>query len=273
MKTRRESKKIEIQKRRAGSNAQGPSRSAVFTNLRPRSAYDVMAALSLFIVLGGTSYAVATNSIGSAQIKNNSVQSKDIRNGQVSTVDVRDRSLAAVDFMAGQLPAGQTGAQGAPGARGATGAAGPAGAVGPQGARGDAGAQGPKGDPCPTSDLLCHGPKGDAGATGAKGDTGATGAKGDTGAAGPQGIPGVSGYEIVISDAVTHSSDAQGFGVASCPTGKKVLGGGVVGSNAAHHVGGSAPMPGGTTWGAWMNNTAAVSLSFRVYAVCAVVVD
>lgn len=96
----------------------------MFTRLRPRSAYDVMAALSLFIVLGGTSYAVATNSIGSAQIKNNSIRSKDIRNSQVSSGDVRNRSLLAKDFKAGQLPAGP---RGAPGATGQTGAAGPAG--------------------------------------------------------------------------------------------------------------------------------------------------
>lgn len=83
-----------------------------------------MAALSLFIVLGGTSYAVATNSIGSAQIKNNSIRSKDIRNSQVSSGDVRNRSLLAKDFKAGQLPAGP---RGAPGATGQTGAAGPAG--------------------------------------------------------------------------------------------------------------------------------------------------
>lgn len=105
--------------------------------------------LALFIVLGGTSYAVATNSIGSAEIKNNSVQSKDIRNGSVSGADVKDASLAAADFRPGQLPPGAAGPQGSPGARGATGSPGP---------------QGSKGDPCPSSDLLCRGPKGDTGA-------------------------------------------------------------------------------------------------------------
>lgn len=90
--------------------------------------------LALFIVLGGTSYAVATNSIGSAQIKNNSVQSKDIRNDQVSGADVRNRSLLAADFKAGQLPVGSAGPQGIPGPIGVTG---PAGAAGPQGPKGD----------------------------------------------------------------------------------------------------------------------------------------
>ncbi len=37
--------------------------------------------LALFVVLGGTSYAVAAGSIDSRAIKNNTVRSTDIRNG------------------------------------------------------------------------------------------------------------------------------------------------------------------------------------------------
>jgi len=77
-----------------------------------------LGALALFIVLGGTSYAVATNSIGSAQIKNNSIRSKDIRNGQVSSGDVKNASLLAADFKAGQVPRGPAGATGSPGVSG-----------------------------------------------------------------------------------------------------------------------------------------------------------
>ena len=83
----------------------------MLSKLRPRSAYDVMAALSLFIVLGGTSYAVSTGSIDSREIKNNTVRSKDIRNNQVRSKDVR-RSLLKKDFKPGQLPAGARGATG-----------------------------------------------------------------------------------------------------------------------------------------------------------------
>ena len=52
-----------------------------------------LGALALFIVLGGTSYAVATNSIGSAQLKNNSVQSADVRNGTLTISDIRRRTF------------------------------------------------------------------------------------------------------------------------------------------------------------------------------------
>ena len=94
----------------------------MLTKLRPRSAYDLMAALSLFIVLGGTSYAVATGSIDSREIKNNSVQSADVRNGTLTGRDIARSTL-------GQLH----------GARGQTGAPGPA---GPRGPKGDTGAAG-----------------------------------------------------------------------------------------------------------------------------------
>src|SRR5918998_536457 len=77
----------------------------------------VVALVALFVALGGTSYAVATGSIDSREIKNNTVRSSDVRNG----------TLLSRDFRAGQLPAGATGARGPTGPRGATGAWGPAG--------------------------------------------------------------------------------------------------------------------------------------------------
>lgn len=46
---------------------------------------------SVFIALGGTSYAVST--IGTKQIKNNSVRSVDVRNGTLSSRDVKRGSL------------------------------------------------------------------------------------------------------------------------------------------------------------------------------------
>jgi hypothetical protein len=90
--------------------------------------------VALFVALGGTSYAVATGSIDSREIKNNTVRSKDlrnnnvrgkdIRNGTVRSRDVGNSSLLARDFAPGQLP------QGAQGAQGAQGPQGPAGVVG-----------------------------------------------------------------------------------------------------------------------------------------------
>ena len=204
-----------------------------------------LGALALFIVLGGTSYAVATNSIDSRQIKNNSIRSKDIRNNQVSSSDVRNGSLLGKDFKAGQLPAGP---QGNTGSRGATA---------PQGARGE---------PCPPSDPLCRGPKGDTGATGAAGP------QGDTGATGAQGAPGVSGYEHVESPAVSIPAHSVRGGSATCPAGKRPLGGGAI-STFAIDVSTNASFPSvdSSAWQVVMNNNGPNASSFRVVAICAVV--
>src|SRR4051812_15048635 len=83
--------------------------------LRPRSAYDVMAAIGFFIaVAGGSAYAAAT--IGSADIKKDAVLGGHIKNGAVKNGDlganavatgkVLDRSLLKQDFKAGQLAKG-----------------------------------------------------------------------------------------------------------------------------------------------------------------------
>ncbi len=79
---------------------------------------NVMATIAVFVALGGTSYAIATGSIGSREIKNNSVGTKDLRNNGVRGRDVRNGSLLAADFKAGQLPAGERGLQGLQGVPG-----------------------------------------------------------------------------------------------------------------------------------------------------------
>jgi hypothetical protein len=61
-----------------------------------------------------------------------------------------------------------------------------------------------------------------AGPQGPKGDTGATG---PAGPAGPAGATGVSGYEIV-SASTNLNSNASNVATASCPSGKKAVGGG-----------------------------------------------
>jgi hypothetical protein len=86
---------------------------------------NVMATVAVFVALGGTSYAIATGSIGSREIENNSVGTKDlrnsgirgrdVRNGTIRSADVGNGSLLAADFKAGQLPEGERGAQGLPG--------------------------------------------------------------------------------------------------------------------------------------------------------------
>jgi hypothetical protein len=88
--------------------------------VRSRLSYaNVMATIAVFIALGGTSYAVATGSIGSREIKNNGVRGKDIRNndvrgkdirtGTIRSSDVGNSSLLAADFAPGQLPQGEKG--------------------------------------------------------------------------------------------------------------------------------------------------------------------
>ncbi len=58
---------------------------------------------------GGTSWAVATGSIDSREIRNNTVGSGDVRNNTVRSRDVRNGALIAADFRPGQLPAGAQG--------------------------------------------------------------------------------------------------------------------------------------------------------------------
>jgi hypothetical protein len=84
----------------------------------------VVGYLALFIALGGTSWAVATGSIDSREIKNNSILGKDIRTGTIRSSDVGNGSLLAGDFKPGQLPAGPRGAQGPAGPQGLRGPAG-----------------------------------------------------------------------------------------------------------------------------------------------------
>ncbi len=82
-----------------------------------------LGALALFIVLGGSSYAVATGSIDSREIKNNSVRSQDVRNNELRSKDVRNGGLLSEDFAPGQLPAGPRGVQGPAGPAGPAGSA------------------------------------------------------------------------------------------------------------------------------------------------------
>ena len=85
--------------------------------LRTPSHAVVVAYLSLFVALGGSSYAAVK--ITGKNVTNNSLTGRDIKN--LGTADVKNRSLLSKDFKAGQLPAG---AQGPAGGRGATGATG-----------------------------------------------------------------------------------------------------------------------------------------------------
>jgi hypothetical protein len=102
----------------------------------------VVALLTLFVALGGSSYAAAQkllpkDSVGSAQVVNASLQK----------VDLSPRAVASLRGLRGprgpQGAAGLRGATGPQGPKGDTGATGSQGPTGPQGATGP---QGPKGD-------------------------------------------------------------------------------------------------------------------------------
>jgi hypothetical protein len=59
---------------------------------------NVLASIALFVTLGGTSYAVATGSIDSREIRNNTVRGKDIRTGNVASRDLRNDDVRSRDI-------------------------------------------------------------------------------------------------------------------------------------------------------------------------------
>jgi hypothetical protein len=63
--------------------------------LRPRSIYDVCAAIALFVALGGTAYAV--NTVGSTDIIDGQVKSVDIGDNEIGSADVKDNSINTFD--------------------------------------------------------------------------------------------------------------------------------------------------------------------------------
>lgn len=76
---------------------------------RERLTYsNVMVTLLAFIVLGGTAWAVAKNSVGSKQIKKGAVKTADIANQAINGSKVEDGSLGAADLAPGTLAAATT---------------------------------------------------------------------------------------------------------------------------------------------------------------------
>jgi hypothetical protein len=59
---------------------------------------NVTAALALFIALGGTSYAAAVNSIGSAEIRTGAVGKSEIRTGGVGKSEIRTGAVSASEL-------------------------------------------------------------------------------------------------------------------------------------------------------------------------------
>ena len=140
---------------------------------------------------------------------------------------------------------------------------------GPQGAQGPSGPQGGQGP---------SGPSGQPGADGVSGPSGPSGRlPGEPGASGPSGpeggLGGVVGWEIVTNTATVPASTVQRVAM-TCPTGKKVMGGGgdVIRSLASSSIATySAPFEAGgfTGWEmTWVNNSpSAVNVTVKV--ICA----
>jgi hypothetical protein len=66
---------------------------------RPRLTYaNVVSTLCLFILLGGTAWAVAANSVGTAQLKNGAVTKPKVANDAVTSAKVDNGSIAKPDL-------------------------------------------------------------------------------------------------------------------------------------------------------------------------------
>lgn len=166
-----------------------------------------------------------------------------------------------------QGPSGQQGEKGDTGAKGDIGAQGPGGAAGQTGAKGDVGAQGPPGP---------------AGQAGQAGPTGPPGPAGATGPAGAQGPPGPTDSQVTA--AVSASTDVSAplgsvaSATATCPTGKKIMGGGIqIGVSVANQAGRIATRESyPSAPNAWTGSLVVTSglvgasATINVYAVCTV---
>ena len=71
-------------------------------SLRPSPAL-VIAGIALFVSLGGVSYAVATGSIDSREIKDNTIRGKDMRSSSITAREIRRRSLDGTDIKIGRV--------------------------------------------------------------------------------------------------------------------------------------------------------------------------
>lgn len=130
------------------------------------------------------------------------------------------------------------------------GPAGLDGAPGPQGPAGPAGAAGADGRPGPMGPIGPAGPQGPQGMTGSPG---------------PAGAPGISDYQTVMLNA-SNPSGAH----ASCPSGKRPIGGGVTqtsGFDPAAYV--TVSVPTGSGWLGGMSRPGGAPVPYAVFAICA----
>jgi hypothetical protein len=94
-----------------------------------------LAALALFVALGGSAFAINKATVKSKHIRDNTVKSVDVKDNALTGTDVNEATL--------QLPPGSNGSAGPTGPVGPTGPEGPTGPTGPEGPVGPA--EGPAG--------------------------------------------------------------------------------------------------------------------------------
>ncbi len=165
----------------------------------------------------------------------NSVGTLQLRDNAVVSAKIKNSSLLRTDFKPGQVPRGPRGRRGPSGPRG------PFGPFGPQGPSGPLGPAGPAGP---------------------------------AGAAGAAGAPGVSGLQVVADTTATDSSSPKSV-TASCPAGKRAVGGGgaLLTNSGPLAIRQSVPTANDNGWTATAAETAAYGggWALRAYALCATV--
>ena len=124
---------------------------------------------------------------------------------------------------------------------------------------------GPRGEIGPVGP---EGPRGTDGIDGIQGSIGLTGPQGLKGDTGNNGIDGVSGYERVVGP-MTNNSDGSKTSIATCPLGKKVIGGGYnQTTNYIFNVRSNYPNS-ETEWTVTGEGSSS-SLNFNSYAICVI---
>jgi len=206
----------------------------------------IVACTALIVALTGTGYAafkLPPNSVGTAHLKNDAVTSSKVKNGTLRAEDLTRSAL--------KLPADS---------------------VGTVHLKDDAVTSAEVKDRTLRAEDFARGqippgPPGEPGPQGEKGD------KGDKGDPGPQGPPGVVGLQIVSGS--SEGGDAK-FSTATCPAGKRLLGGGVRMSGAGKFDGAalqSSYPESDTTWRAeaYENDATGESWGIEAFAICATV--
>jgi hypothetical protein len=94
------------------------------------------------------------------------------------------------------------------------------------------------------------------------------GPKGDKGDTGSQGSPGLSGVQIVITNSVNNGAGGLKETTATCPSGKKVIGGGAQPVSSPAFYAAGFPV-GDNAWKAIGSSTPGPAFSVRAFAICA----